>query len=169
MPLLQTDRLLIRELTLADAPFVFELVNEPAFLRYIGDKGARDIPSTEKYLTDGPLASYAQHGFGLWLVALKDGHTPIGMCGLLKRDALDHPDIGYAVLARFAGRGYTFEAAAAVLAHGRDVLRLGTILALTAEDNTASISLLQKLGYTFDRMVALPTLTKPSRLFVPTP
>ncbi len=165
--ILQTDRLVIRELILADAPFVFELLNEPAFLRFIGDKGVRDIPSAEKYLTDGPLASYAKHGFGLWLVALKDGGTPVGMCGPLKRDTLDHPDLGYAILARFAGRGYTFEAATATLAHARNVLKLPKILAVTAQKNPGSIALLGKLGYTFERMTTLPGQKEPSRLFVP--
>ncbi len=165
--LIETDRLVIRKLTLADAPFVVELLNEPAFIQCIGDKGVRDIPSAEKYLREGPLASYAKHGFGLWLVALKANDTPVGMCGLLKRDTLDYPDLGYAILARFGGKGYALEAASAVLEHGRKVLKLDPIVAVTAQENPSSIKLLHKLGYQFDRMVSLPGYKKQSRLFVP--
>lgn len=162
---LETERLTIRELTLDDAGFILELLNEPAFHRYIGDKGVRDLAGAIGYLRDGPLAMYARHGFGLWLVALKDDGKPIGMCGLLKRDLLDHPDLGFALQARFTGQGYAYEAASAVLAHTRNALKLGPILAITAPENPSSIKLLGKLGFRFDRMIELPGYTEPSRLF----
>lgn len=161
---LETDHLTIRELTLDDAGFVLELLNDPGFHRYIGDKGVRDLAGAIGYLRDGPLAMYAKHGFGLWLVALRDG-TPIGMCGPLKRDNLEHPDLGFALLARFAGRGYAHEAASAVLAHAQTVLKLGPILAITAAENPSSINLLGKLGFRFERMIDLPGNAAPSRLF----
>lgn len=167
MGILETERLRVRELSLADAAFILELLNEPAFIRYIGDKGVRDLAGAEKYLREGPLASYAKHGFGLWRVALKNGDTPVGICGLLQRDTLEHPDLGYAILARFAGRGYAFEATSAVLAHGRNVLKLGAIVAITAPETPFSIKLLGKLRYRFDRMVSLPGYTEPSRLYHP--
>jgi [ribosomal protein S5]-alanine N-acetyltransferase len=163
--ILQTPRLIVRDLTLADSSFVLELLNEPSFLEFIGDKGIRDIAGAEKYLRDGPLAMYAQHGFGLWLVALKDGGTPIGSCGLLKRDYLNHPDIGYAYLARFTGQGYAHEAAVAVLCHAREHLKISTLHALTAQENTASIKLLGKLGFAFEQFIDQPGYTEPSRLF----
>jgi len=164
MPSLAIGRLLIRELTLADAPFILELLNEPAFHLYIGDKGVRDLAGAERYLREGPLAMYERHGFGLRLVTVKDG-TPVGMCGLLKRDALDHPDLGFAFLARHTGRGYAFEAASAILDHARHALKLGRILAVTAQENPASIKLLGKLGFRFDRMIDLPGYAEPSRLY----
>ena len=165
MIILETERLVVRELSLDDAAFVLELLNEPAFHRYIGDKGVRDLAGAEKYIREGPQASYAKHGHGLWLVALKDGGTPVGMCGLLKRDYLDHPDLGYALLARHGGQGYASEAASATLAHARSGLKLGTILAVTAQENPASIRLLSKLGFKFDRMITTPGQAEPSRLF----
>lgn len=165
MTILETQRLVIRELTLSDAAFILELINEPAYHRYIGDRGVRDLAGTEKYLREGPMASYAKNGFGLWLVALKDG-TPIGMCGPIRRDTLEHPDLGFALLARFAGRGYAHEAAVAVLVHARSVLKLGPILAITAPENPASIKLLGKLGFRFERMINLPGYAEPSRLFM---
>jgi [ribosomal protein S5]-alanine N-acetyltransferase len=168
MSILETERLVLRELTPADAPFILELLNEPAYHRYIGDKGVRDLAGAEKYLREGPMASYARNGFGLWLVSLKDG-TPIGMCGPIRRDTLEHPDLGFALLARFAGQGYAHEAASAVLAHARSVLKLGAILAITAPENPPSIKLLGKLGFRFERMIALPGYAEPSRLFIQTP
>ena len=162
---LQTDRLVIRELTLADAPLVLELINEPDFHRYIGDKGVRDIAGAGKYLRDGPLAMYARLGFGLWLVALKDG-TPVGINGLLQRDFLPGPDIGFAFLNRHNGKGYGYESSVAVLQHGRAHLKMTSILAITALENPASIGLLGKLGFRFEKLAQLPGYAGPSRVFV---
>ena len=163
---LHTDRLIIRELTLADAAFALELLNEPAFHRYIGDKGVRDIPSAEKYLREGPMASYAQHGHGLWMVELKATGEPVGINGLIKRPILPEVDIGFAFLARHNGKGYGYESSAAILRHGREVLKLPAIVAITAPENPASIGLLEKLGFRFDRMLELPGYATASRLFV---
>ncbi|MFZ5494090.1 MAG: GNAT family N-acetyltransferase [Verrucomicrobiota bacterium] len=166
--LLETDRLLIRELTPADAAFILELLNEPAFIQYIGDKGVRDLAGAEKYIREGPLASYAKHGFGLWCVMLPD-HTPIGMCGLLKREFLDHPDLGFAFLARHRGQGYAHEAASAVLRHAREHLKLTTLHAITAFKNPDSVKLLGKLGFDFVEFIQQPGSTEPGRLFVAKP
>ncbi len=95
---LSTERLILRRLTTGDAEFIFELLNDPDFLRFIGDKGVRSLDDARGYILSGPVASYAQHGFGLWLVELKGSNTPVGICGLLKRDALDDVDIGFAFL-----------------------------------------------------------------------
>lgn len=148
-----------------DAPFILELLNDDAFLRYIGDKGVRSIDGALKYITDGPVASYAQHGFGLDVVCLKAGLTPIGICGLLKRDTLPEPDIGFAYLAPYCGSGYGYEAAAATLAHARDVLHIPRVLAITSPDNAASIALLGKLGFQFERLTALTAGASEVRLF----
>jgi [ribosomal protein S5]-alanine N-acetyltransferase len=165
MTILETGRLSLRELTHDDAPFVVELLNEPAYRQYIGDKGVRSPDDARKYLSIGPLATYARHGFGLWLVSLNDSHTPIGMCGLLKREGMEHPDLGYALLARFHGHGYAHEAAFAVLAHARDRLKLITLQAVTALENPASIGLLEKLRFRFDRVITMPGSKTQSRLF----
>jgi len=166
MTILETERLVLRELTFADDAFVFELLNEPAYLRYIGDKNVRSPEDARNYLAIGPLASYAKHGFGLWRVALKADDTPVGMCGLLKRDGMEHTDVGYALLTRHHGQGYACEAATATLAHARNVLQLGTLQAVTAVENPASIGLLEKLGFRFDRMITMPGSAEPSRLFI---
>lgn len=163
--IVETDRLLVRALTLADAPFILELLNEPAFHQYIGDKGVRDVAGAEKYLREGPLAMYARHGFGLWLVVLKTTGEPLGMCGLLQRDYLPDPDLGFALLQRHTGRGYAHESAAAVLRHGQETLKLPRILAITAMENPPSVGLLQKLGFRFQKMTDLPGFAAPSRLF----
>ena len=165
-PPIATGRLLIRDFSLADAPFVLELLNEPGFLEFIGDKGVRDLAGAERYLREGPLTSYAQHGFGLRCVTLKDDGTPIGSCGLLQRAFLRHPDIGYAFLGRFHGRGYALEAASAVLDQAGAQPELGTIHAITAVHNPASIRLLGKLGFVFVDFIQQPGYTGPSRLFV---
>lgn len=166
MVILETARLVVRELTLGDDAFIVALLNTPGFREYIGDKGVRSAADARVYLRTGPLASYAVNGFGLWLVALRDGGTPIGICGILRRPGLDHADLGFALLPEFEGQGYAFEAASAVLAHARSKLHLDPILAVTAFRNPRSVKLLTKLGFEFVRFIDLPGHAEPSRLFI---
>ena len=167
MRVLETDRLILCRLSTDDAAFVLELVNDPSWLRYIGDKGVRTLDDARDYLTKGPVASYEQHGFGLYLTKLKDGGAPIGLCGLLKRESLADPDIGFAFLPNYQGQGYAFESASAVLVHGRTVLGLDRIVAVTAPENQASINLLEKLGLSFEKMVRLSEDGPEGMLFAP--
>jgi RimJ/RimL family protein N-acetyltransferase len=160
-----TARLFLRQLTADDAEFILELLNEPPFLQNIGDRGVRTPADATLYILNGPVASYEKHGFGLYLVELKDSHVPIGICGLLKRDFLDHADIGFAFLQRFWSQGYAYEAASAVMEHSRNVLGLMRILAVTAPGNASSIRLLGKIGLRFDKMIAMPGAGEPARLF----
>jgi RimJ/RimL family protein N-acetyltransferase len=150
---LETERLLLRPFTTGDAPFVLTLLNEPSFLQYIGDKKVRNLEDARQYLTNGPIASYEKHGFGLCQVELKDPQTAIGMCGLLKRNELPEPDIGFAFLPDFWNKGYAFEAATAVMKDARERLKLVRILAIVNADNDASMKLLERLGLSFERML----------------
>jgi ribosomal-protein-alanine N-acetyltransferase len=152
---LETERLALRELNAGDAAFILELLNEPSFLHNIGDRGVRTIEDAVQYILKGPVESYARHGFGLWLVELKDAGTPAGICGLVKRDALPDADIGYAFLPRFWSRGYAYESAAAVMRHARGALGLRRVLAITNPDNAGSIKVLEKVGLRFDRLTRL--------------
>ena len=152
MPVLETERLLLREFTVNDAPFILALLNEPSFLRYIGDKKVRNLDDAKQYILSGPVASYNQHGFGLCLVELKESHTPIGMCGLLKREELPDADIGFAFLPDFWNKGFASEAATVTLQDARERLKLNRILAIVNPDNDASIKLLGRLGFKFERM-----------------
>ena len=161
MIIAQTERLCIREFTTDDAPFILELVNEPAWLAFIGDKGVRSIEDAVHYILNGPVKSYHTHGFGLWMVLLKEGNIPIGMCGLIKRDNLKHVDIGFAYLAAHNGKGYAYEAAIAVLEYARNKVGLKHILAITNQDNVRSIRLLEKLGLQFERLITMPGEQKP--------
>ncbi len=167
MRVLETDRLILCRLSTDDAAFVLELVNDPSWLRYIGDKGVRTLDDARDYITKGPVASYEQHGFGLYLTKLKDGGAPIGLCGLLKRKSLADPDIGFAFLPNYRGKGYAFESASAVLVHGRTVLALDRIVAVTTPDNQASIDLLEKLGLRFEKMVRVSKDGPEGKLFAP--
>jgi RimJ/RimL family protein N-acetyltransferase len=151
----QTERLNLRRMSLDDADFIVELLNDPSFLRFIGDKGVRTTEDARRYIMTGPMDSYERHGFGLWLVELKESETPIGICGLLKRDTLSDVDIGFGFLPPYRFQGYAFESAAAVMDYGRNVLGLKRILAVTNEDNVGSIRVLEKVGLTFDRMIKL--------------
>ena len=162
---LETPRLRLTHLSEADAPFILELLNEPAFLRDIGDKNVRTAEDACRYLREGPIASYAQHGFGLYRIELKTTREPLGMCGILKRGVLQHPDLGYALLQRHWARGYAIEAAAATMSYASEQLGLDPILAITAPENPSSIRVLEKLGFQFDRIVALAGYDSPSKLF----
>jgi ribosomal-protein-alanine N-acetyltransferase len=142
-------------MSLDDAEFIVELLNDASFLRFIGDKGVRTADDARRYILTGPMDSYERNGFGLWLVELKGTNTPVGMCGLLKRETLTDVDIGFAFLPRYRSHGYAFESAAAVMAYGRNVLGLRRVVAITNEDNAGSIRVLEKIGMRFDRMIRL--------------
>jgi ribosomal-protein-alanine N-acetyltransferase len=162
---LETDRLTLHRFSTQDAPFIVGLLNEPSFLRYIGDKGVRTEADACRYLEAGPLASYERFGFGLYRVDLKEIGEPVGMCGLLRRDWLPDADIGFAFLPQFWAKGYAFEAASAVLAHARDVLGLERVVAITSPDNEASMALLAKLGFRFERLARASEKEAEVRLF----
>ena len=151
----ETERLRVRRLEVGDAAFIFSLLNDRSWIRYIGDKGIRTTDDARRYLEQGPLAMYERVGFGLYAVELKDGRDPIGMCGLIKRASLGDVDLGFAFLPDFRRRGYAFEAASAVLAHGRTALGLRRIVAILTRDNDRSARLLAKLGFHFEHTVKL--------------
>lgn len=155
MKILETERLSLRRLSADDAEFIFELVNQPSFIKNIGDRGVRTKADAVAYIQNGPVASYERFGFGLNLVELKESGTAIGICGLLKRDSLPDVDIGFAFLPEFWSRGYAVESAAAIMDHGRSVLGLGRIVAITALENLGSIKVLEKIGFKFERMMRL--------------
>jgi RimJ/RimL family protein N-acetyltransferase len=165
MKVLETDRLVLRRLAPDDAPFILELLNDASFIRFIGDKGVRTIDDARRYILSGPVASYEQFGFGLYSVDLKESIVPIGMCGILKRDTLPHPDIGFAFLPAYWNKGYAFESAAAVMTYARNTLKLDRVLAITSPDNEASANLLGKIGLRFERMIKLSDDAAAVRLF----
>jgi ribosomal-protein-alanine N-acetyltransferase len=146
MKALETSRLRLRRLDPGDAAFILELLNDPSWLRYIGDKNVHSLDDARDYLSQGPIDSYRRLGFGLYCVELRDSATPIGLCGLIKRDTLPDIDIGFALLPAYFGQGYIPEAARAVIDQGRREFGLKRLLAITAPDNQASISVIRKLG-----------------------
>lgn len=158
MPI-DTPRLRLREFTLEDAPFIVELLNDEAFLKNIGDRGVRNLDDAVRYLNDGPFASYRQRGYGLWAAQRKDTNEIIGMCGLLCRDTLPDPDIGYAFLPRHRSQGYAVEACTAVLDHAARTARLPRVLAITLPANLGSVNVLKRIGLRYEReiVVANPT------------
>ncbi len=163
--LIETARLRLRHLTADDADFIVELLNEPAFIRNIGDRGVRTAEDARGYIAKGPVASYERHGFGLCAVELKDTGTPIGICGLLKRDTLEHVDIGFAFLSGYWSKGYAVEAAAAALDYGRDRVGLPRVVAITVPHNEPSIRVLEKIGLRFERMVKVAADEPELKLF----
>lgn len=167
MQVLETVRLRLRRLTPEDAPFILGLLNDPQFLRFVGDKGVRTRDDAEFYLRQGPMASYERHGFGLYLVTLKEGGAPIGMGGLLKRDMLEDVDVGFAFLPQFSGHGYATEAARATLHHAHTALGLARIVAITAPANVASQHVLKKIGLRYEKTLRLPAYPTDSLLFTP--
>jgi RimJ/RimL family protein N-acetyltransferase len=162
---LETDRLILRWMLADDAPFILELVNEPSWLRFIGDRGVRTLDDAREYIRKGPVDMYARLGFGLYVTERKADGVPIGICGLLKRESLEDVDLGFANLPRFWGKGYAYESASAVMAYGRSVLGLKRIVAVTSPANDPSVRLLAKLGFRFERMVRLSEDSAEVQLF----
>src|SRR5712671_3062711 len=166
MNVIQTKRLVLRYLDPYDDAFILELLNEPAFLKFIGDKGVRTLDDAREYILKGPIDSYGRHGFGLYAVGLPDG-TLTGICGLVKRDGLADVDVGFAFLSRHCSKGYAAESASAVLVHARQALRLQRIVAITSPANLGSIAVLEKIGLKFERMVRLAEHGPELKLFGP--
>jgi RimJ/RimL family protein N-acetyltransferase len=165
MKVLETERLILRHQTIEDAAFILELLNDPSWIQYIGDRGVRTINDARDYILKGAQDMYARLGFGFYLTELKDGGIPIGICGLVKRDFLEDVDVGFAFLPRFWGKGYAFEAASAVMGYAQSVLGIKRIVAITSEDNHASAKLLKKLGLNFEAMIPYAGTDEEVRLF----
>lgn len=147
MTTFETERLRLRPMVESDAAFLLEVLNEPAFIRNVGDRGIRTVPDAAQYMRERITAQYERHDFGMWLVELKATDEPVGICGLIKRDTLEDIDLGFSLLERFWSRGYASEAAAAVLRDGWERLKLSRIVAIVAPHNAASVRLLEKLGF----------------------
>lgn len=149
--ILETERLRLREFNTGDTAFIIRLVNSPGWLTFIGDRNIRTDEQAKYYLENGPIKSYHENGFGLSLVETKDDKTAIGMCGILRRDTLDHPDIGFAFLPEFIGKGYANEIAKATLNYAINELNIPKILAITKVNNKQSIKLLERIGLKLDK------------------
>ena len=151
-----TERLVIREFSIIDAAFIVELMNCPGWIRFIGDRNVKTRSAASNYIQDKIIRSYRNIGFGLYLVLLKDTKTPIGMCGLVKREGLQNPDLGFALLPQYENTGYTSEAAGAVIQYARQVLQLKELDGITTADNKASVRVLEKAGLIFLEQKLLP-------------
>jgi RimJ/RimL family protein N-acetyltransferase len=162
---LQTERLLIRHMTVDDAAFMLELLNGDAWLRFIGDRNVRTLADARRYIEGGPVEMVGRLGFSFYIAALKENGCPIGVCGLARRDFLDDVDIGYAFASAYWGKGYAYEAASAVLAYAVDELGLTRIVATVRAGNAPSIALLGKLGLRFERSIVHPDGTRDLQLF----
>ncbi|MFL6674862.1 MAG: GNAT family N-acetyltransferase [Massilia sp.] len=154
MYILETQRLRLRPITLEDSPFYLELVNDRDFIEHIGDRGIRTLEHARRAVAEGPAAMQEARGHSLYMVELREGAVPIGMCGLIKRDTLDDVDIGYAFLPRYRGHGYAFEAGRAVLDYA-PTIGITRIAAITSPNNIASNQLLLKLGLRFQHFTYL--------------
>lgn len=163
--LASTERLLLRELTPDDAPFIFRLVNTEGWLQFIGDRGVRSVADAENYIANGPGKSYRVNGFGLWCMVEKTSGLAIGMCGLIRREGLEDVDIGFAVLPEYEGKGYVAEAGAATLRLAEKRFGIGRVVAITALNNERSIGLLHKLGFALEKTLFLPNDTEELNLF----
>ncbi len=154
--ILETERLRLREFTLEDGKFIIELLNSPGWIKYIGDRNVRTLRQAGHYLENGPIKSYKENGYGLFLVEKKEDGNPIGMCGILKRDTLENPDIGFAFLAGYSGMGYAFEIASATLRYAKEHLGIRKISGITAVENFKSIRLLEKIGLQYNKRFSFP-------------
>ena len=155
MEILATGRLRLRTLEHEDAAFYLQLVNDPTWLRFIGDKGIHKLDEARVAIATGPIESQRVHGFSLYLVERKDSGASVGICGLVRRETLPEVDLGYAFLPAHCGQGFAREAALAVLTYAREVLGLKNLLAIVAPDNERSIRLLDALGFRFERRLRL--------------
>jgi RimJ/RimL family protein N-acetyltransferase len=151
----ESARLRLRPMNLSDAEFILTITNDPSWLQFIGDRGVHTIEDAKTFIIDGPLAMYKRLGIGSLIVELKETNMAIGSCGLLQRDYLEFPDIGYAFLPEYRAKGYAFEAASAVLEYYYNSKRFSHVCAIVSHDNMSSIRLLTKLGFSYQATIAL--------------
>lgn len=163
--ILETERLQLREFNLEDTPFVIELLNSKGWLQFIGDRNIKTEEQAQNYLINGPLKSYVDNGFGLWLVGRKSDQKPLGMCGIIKRQTLPNPDIGFAFLPEFAGQGYAYEIASAVLLYAKNDLKITKIAAIILPENIKSIRLIEKLQFNFVKTISFPPENEALQLY----
>lgn len=152
-----SSRLTFRQAVLADAPFFLQMLNEPDYHRFIGDKGVSDIATAERHIAEKIIASYQAHGYGLWIVETKLDGLPIGTCGLVNRPDFEHPDLGYSFLNDFHGKGYATEAARAVVEFSKRALNIDHLLGIVVPENIRSVRILQKCGFSRAKEMPFPT------------
>jgi RimJ/RimL family protein N-acetyltransferase len=165
MKILETERTILFELTKDDAGFMLDLLNQPSFIKYIGDRNVRTFEESIEFIETRYRKSYLDNGYGLYGVKLKEGQEVIGICGFVKRADLEFADIGFAFLPQFGKKGYAFETADAVMKYGEDVLGFEKVLAITTQDNESSVKLLDKLGFKFEKLIKMPTDENELNLF----
>lgn len=163
--MLETNRLLLEKFTVDDAAFMLALLNTPSWIEFIGDRNVRSISEARQYILNGAMKTYKQFGFGPYLVKLKAGGVPVGLCGLFKRDTLEDIDIGFAFLPEHAGKGYGYESASAVMTYATATLGLTRITGITTAVNYNSIRLLEKLGLRFEKKIMFRPDGEESLLF----
>jgi RimJ/RimL family protein N-acetyltransferase len=151
MQVIQTERLNLRWLQDSDAGFILDLLNQPSWLEFIGDRGVRNLEDARAYINNGPLAMIKRYGFGLWLTEISASKTPIGLCGLIKRDTQEDVDIGFAFHPDAWGKGYAKEAATACVAFARAQAKLTRLVAITLPNNQSSIKLLRAVGLQYEK------------------
>ena len=169
MKILETERTILREVTNDDAEFILDLLNQPSFIKFIGDRNVRTVEQARDYIESRFTESYKRFGFAMWAVVLKETGDLIGLCGFVKRDGLPDADIGFAFLPQFERQGYGFETASAAMRYGRETLNLPRVLAITSIDNVSSQKLLEKIGLQFERLISLPNDTEELKLFSSAP
>ena len=167
MIILKTSRLYLSKINKKDASFLYQLMNDPDWILNIGDRQINNLEDAENFIANRFIKSYKENGFGFYILRLIEDDSPIGICGLIKRDGLDHVDIGYALMPEFRGNGYAFEAAKVVYTYGLNHFKLDKIVAIVNSGNKKSEQILEKLGLQFEKMITLPNETKEIQLFSP--
>lgn len=165
MKILETERLILREIVVSDDEFILDLLNQPSFIKYIGNRNVHSLERAREVIEERYQASYRDNGFGLWAVELKETNVPIGMCGFVRRDGLPDADIGFAFLPQFERLGYALESARAVMEYGIKTLGLKHVLAITTQNNESSGRLLEKLGFKLENLITMPGDTEELKLF----
>ncbi len=156
MRLLTTSRIVLDIATKKDAAFLHTLMNEPSYIKNIGDRNIKTVSDAENFIKEKFLKSYKDNGYGYYIVKIKESQKSIGICGLVNRKELNFIDIGYALLPHFWNNGFAFEATKALYDFALKNFNIKTIVAITDPNNKKSIALIKKLGLTYKKNIRLP-------------
>jgi [ribosomal protein S5]-alanine N-acetyltransferase len=147
LAVLDTPRLVLRSVVLTDAPFFVRLLNEPSWLQNIGDRGVKSKAAAEHYIRNTLWIQYRASGYGMYVLQLRATALPVGICGLVKRDFLPAPDLGFALLPEHVGQGLASQAAHRLLQHLAAARLAGVLYAITRCENQRAVRLLERLGF----------------------
>ncbi|PZD79246.1 GNAT family N-acetyltransferase [Mesonia sp. K7] len=152
----ETERLFLRPTSIEDSQFIFDLLNSPKWIKYIGQRNINSPKEAENYIKVKMIPQLEKMGFSNYTVIRKEDQQKMGTCGLYNRKGIDGVDIGFAFLPDYEKKVYAYEAAFQIKQAAFEDFGLKKLNAITIKENLSSRKLIEKLGLTFVQNIRIP-------------